>query len=165
MYHQFNIQQFYLLPTQCIYVFCVDLRKDSHYFLYNINWLVFITQMQCVYCAVRTGVLNVTKRMLISTAEQQRHANLQSLHVNICGPDIIANLVCIQRHIYARIQVQLKQYIITDLACLRVPSTADISAYHKRAACAFVCKRKLQFTGCCGTLHQATERHLYFGTK
>jgi len=23
MYHQFNIQTFYVLPTQCIYVFCV----------------------------------------------------------------------------------------------------------------------------------------------
>ena len=32
MYRQFNIQQFYVLPTQCIYVFCVDLRKNSHYF-------------------------------------------------------------------------------------------------------------------------------------
>ena len=31
MYHQFNIQQFYVLPTQYIYVFCVDLRKNSHY--------------------------------------------------------------------------------------------------------------------------------------
>ena len=29
---QFNIQQFYVLPTQCIYVFCVDLRTNSHYF-------------------------------------------------------------------------------------------------------------------------------------
>jgi hypothetical protein len=27
MYRQFNIQQFYVLPTQCIYVFCVDLRR------------------------------------------------------------------------------------------------------------------------------------------
>jgi len=27
--------------------------------LYNINWLVFITQTQCVYCAVRTGTSNV----------------------------------------------------------------------------------------------------------
>jgi len=26
IYRQFNIQQFYVLPTQCIYVFCVDLR-------------------------------------------------------------------------------------------------------------------------------------------
>ena len=32
MYRRFNIQQFYVLPTQCIYVFCVDLRKNSHYF-------------------------------------------------------------------------------------------------------------------------------------
>jgi len=27
-----NIQQFYVLPTQCIYVFCVDLRTNSDYF-------------------------------------------------------------------------------------------------------------------------------------
>jgi len=31
MYHQFNIQQFYVLPTQCIYVLCVDLRTNSDY--------------------------------------------------------------------------------------------------------------------------------------
>jgi hypothetical protein len=31
MYRQFNIQQFYVLPTQCIYVFCVDLRTTSYY--------------------------------------------------------------------------------------------------------------------------------------
>ena len=29
MYHQFNIQQLYALPTQCDYV---DLRTNSHYF-------------------------------------------------------------------------------------------------------------------------------------
>ena len=32
MYRQFNIQQFYVLPTQCIYVFCVDLKTNSDYF-------------------------------------------------------------------------------------------------------------------------------------
>jgi len=31
-YHLFNIQQLYVLRTQCIYVFCVDLRKNSDYF-------------------------------------------------------------------------------------------------------------------------------------
>jgi hypothetical protein len=31
-YRQFNIQQFYVLPTQCVYVFCVDLRTNSDYF-------------------------------------------------------------------------------------------------------------------------------------
>ena len=29
MYHQFNIQQLYVLPTQCIYVFCIYLRTNS----------------------------------------------------------------------------------------------------------------------------------------
>jgi len=32
MYRHFNIQQFYVLPTQCIYVFCVDLRTNRDYF-------------------------------------------------------------------------------------------------------------------------------------
>ena len=32
IYSQFNIQQFYVLPTQFIYVFCVDLRTNSDYF-------------------------------------------------------------------------------------------------------------------------------------
>ena len=46
MYQQFNIQQFYVLPTQCIYVFCVDLRKKTAIIsLYSINLLVFITQI------------------------------------------------------------------------------------------------------------------------
>jgi len=92
---------FYVLPTQCMCVFCVDLRTNSDYFtvqhwlvgfynwdgvcllrgtfcilrsahttvfmcfvwiweqtaiisLYSIDWLVFITETECVYCAVRT---------------------------------------------------------------------------------------------------------------
>ena len=53
MYRQFNIQQFYVLPAQCIYVFCVDLRKTEIISVYNINWLLFITETECVYCAVR----------------------------------------------------------------------------------------------------------------
>ena len=32
IYHQFNIQQFHVLPTHCIYVFCVDLRTNRDYF-------------------------------------------------------------------------------------------------------------------------------------
>ena len=31
MYRQFNIQQFYVLPKQSIYMFCVDLRTNSDY--------------------------------------------------------------------------------------------------------------------------------------
>jgi len=32
MYHKFKIEQFYVLPTEYIYVFCVDLRINSDYF-------------------------------------------------------------------------------------------------------------------------------------
>jgi len=36
---RFNIQQFYVLPIQCIYVFCMDLRTNSDYspITYSIN--------------------------------------------------------------------------------------------------------------------------------
>ena len=30
--HNLKIKMFYILPTQGIYVFCVDLRKNSDYF-------------------------------------------------------------------------------------------------------------------------------------
>ena len=58
MYRQFNMQQFYVLPTLCIYVFCVYLRT-AIISLYSINWLVFITETECVYCAVRTVSLYI----------------------------------------------------------------------------------------------------------
>ena len=32
IYRHFNIHKFHVLPTQCIYVFCVDLRTNSDYF-------------------------------------------------------------------------------------------------------------------------------------
>jgi hypothetical protein len=43
MYHQFNNNKFYVLLTQCIYVFCVDLRTSSDYFCIQLR-LVFIAE-------------------------------------------------------------------------------------------------------------------------
>ena len=40
MYSQFRVVKFYVPPTQCIYVFCVDLRT-AIISLYNINWRDF----------------------------------------------------------------------------------------------------------------------------
>ena len=40
MYRQFNIQQFYVLSTQCIYEFCVDLRTNSDYFIFMVPCIV-----------------------------------------------------------------------------------------------------------------------------
>ena len=39
---------FYILPTEYIYVFCVDLRKTAIISLYGIDYLVIITQTECV---------------------------------------------------------------------------------------------------------------------
>jgi hypothetical protein len=41
---RFNIYQFYVQPTQCIYVLYVDLRKNSDYFPI-LHLLVFIRQV------------------------------------------------------------------------------------------------------------------------
>ena len=38
----------------CIYVFCVVLRINNNFPLHIINRMVFITEMESVYCAVRT---------------------------------------------------------------------------------------------------------------
>ena len=45
------------LCPHCIYVFCIYLRINSD-LCHAINWLVFITEMESVYSAVRTGSLN-----------------------------------------------------------------------------------------------------------
>jgi len=34
-------------------------KQTTFISLYNINWLVFITETECVYCAVRTGSLKI----------------------------------------------------------------------------------------------------------
>ena len=40
--------------------------------LYNINWLVFITEMECVYCAVRTGCLYIIQVMCFYGSENKQ---------------------------------------------------------------------------------------------
>ena len=74
--------------------------------LYNINWLVFITETKSVYRTIRTGSLNIIqvnfanygpcqmdgRRLLISVARVQTQASqlvynvaLDSLHFEYCG--------------------------------------------------------------------------------
>ena len=57
MYHQFNIQQFYVLPALYLCVLCGSQNKQP---LFTYTTLTgFITETQCVYCAVRIGYLSV----------------------------------------------------------------------------------------------------------
>jgi len=49
--------------------------------LYNINWLDFITETECVYCAVRTGCLIISKHLQPSVTLQPAAWNtLQAVH-------------------------------------------------------------------------------------
>ena len=59
MHQQFNIQQLYVLPTLYLCVLYLSGKKTATCATYSINWLVFITEMKSVYCAVRTGSLNI----------------------------------------------------------------------------------------------------------
>jgi hypothetical protein len=48
--------------------------------LYSINWLACITEMECVYCAVRTGYLNVIRVVcFVWISEQTAIISLHSI--------------------------------------------------------------------------------------
>jgi hypothetical protein len=53
LYHRSERKKVHILPTQCIYVFCVKLKINSF------NWFVFTMEMECVYSAVRTLSLDI----------------------------------------------------------------------------------------------------------
>ena len=56
MYHQFNTQQFYVLPTQTVFMCFVWIWEQTAIIsLYSVNWLVCTTEREFVYCAVRPG--------------------------------------------------------------------------------------------------------------
>jgi hypothetical protein len=137
---KFNIQQFYVLATQCMYVFCVDLRTNSDYFpiqhlltgfynrdltlcspvvtictasltfnnstfcphsiftcfvciseqtaiisLYNFNWLVFITETESVYCAVRAETSLISLILTSIVLNKLRHAQSICRSLQIIG--------------------------------------------------------------------------------
>jgi len=58
MHRQFNIQQFYILPTQCIDTMLTMSQQTANFALYSTTWLISITKIGSVYCAVRTGSWN-----------------------------------------------------------------------------------------------------------
>jgi hypothetical protein len=55
----YNIQQFTFCPHSVFMCFAWISEQRTIISLYSINWLVFITQTECVYCEVRTGSLNI----------------------------------------------------------------------------------------------------------
>ena len=54
-----NVQVFDILPTECIYVFYINLRTKAVISQHSINWMIFITQTEFVYYAVRTELSDI----------------------------------------------------------------------------------------------------------
>jgi hypothetical protein len=65
--------------------------------LYSINWLVFITETECVYCAVRTGSLSIIQVNLfcglIDLSPRRRTFDPRSVHVRFVVVKVALRLV------------------------------------------------------------------------
>jgi hypothetical protein len=46
-------------------------EQTAIFSLYNINWLIFITEMESVYCAVRTGSLYIKQIRFVFDSEDR----------------------------------------------------------------------------------------------
>ena len=62
---EISIQVIKILRSAHTMYLCVlyGAQNKAIIFLYSINWLVFITETECVYCAVRTGSLYIIRVM------------------------------------------------------------------------------------------------------
>ena len=56
---RFNIHQFPICPHSVFMCFVWISEQTAIISLYSNNWLVFITETECVYCAVRTEFWNI----------------------------------------------------------------------------------------------------------
>jgi hypothetical protein len=76
-----------------VYVFCVDL-KTAIISLYSIKSLVFITETECVYCAVRTGYLNHKDTVSSLKGSYRPYSQLifNEFSKLLCGLNIVENV-------------------------------------------------------------------------
>jgi len=84
---RFYIKKFSVLPTQCIYVYFMWISEQTEFIgMYSINWLVFITKTECIYCLVQSEILCVREVVLVLHS-YRAEANIRS-HIcpcEICG--------------------------------------------------------------------------------
>ena len=51
------VLHFTFSPNSVFMCFVLILEQTAIISLYSIDWLVFVTEMECVYCVVRTDIL------------------------------------------------------------------------------------------------------------
>jgi hypothetical protein len=84
----FNIQNFSILPPQCICVFLMDLRKKGVYPLFSIHRLIFIAKKAHVYCAVWLEYLSTVEVYLSLSSFAVGSMYNQYWHKNVKIRDI-----------------------------------------------------------------------------
>ena len=77
MYRQFNIHNSTFCPHTVFMCFVWISEQTAIISLYNINWLVFVTETWCVYCAVRTRLFDKVKSVGTTVYRWIKHGKLQ----------------------------------------------------------------------------------------
>jgi hypothetical protein len=72
---------FYVLPHNVFMCFVWTSEKTAISSLYSINWLVFITEKECVYCAVRAVSISIMR---------VKHVTFELSH--LCGAAVFSTL-------------------------------------------------------------------------
>jgi len=75
MYRQLNIHNSTFSPHTVFMCFVGIWEQTAIISLYNINWLVCITEMECVYCAVRSGCLYIIQINRFKTLNWSCHGS------------------------------------------------------------------------------------------
>jgi hypothetical protein len=77
-------------------VFCVAVRTSSKFALYIINRLVLVTEVESVYCAVRTEFFYMynTVRLNIQGLIQQVRFCCSSCNIVLFDTDVLIHLSC-----------------------------------------------------------------------
>jgi hypothetical protein len=107
MYHQFQYSGI-LCSANNVFIY-----------LYSINWLVFITEAESVYCAVRTGSLNQTDTDSFLKLELKWNESENISDILICGSKLITLLLDAGNlELYCISEFLLQSYIIMcDVVC------------------------------------------------
>ena len=82
--------------------------------LYNINWLDCITEMECVYCAVRTGYLRIFM-CFVWISEQTAIISLYNINWLVCIPERECVYCAVRTEALCKIQVNLS---LSGCVCL-----------------------------------------------
>ena len=95
----FSSTKSHVLPTRCIYVWISE--QTAIISLYSINWLVFITETEYVYCSVRSGSLHrvqtklhykVTFTLFSSRQRQSLRITCHFVLVTSCTSNVCAGM-------------------------------------------------------------------------